>query len=170
MLRQAITWVGLALTLLACWWVNKQDQQQQKTALIAEAKPVDNVAHSKKPTVIYASKTQAPLLLRPADTAPPVDLFSPLPVPVDAAAAQPVSPPAPVNPYNYEGRMRDGAQWIVFLTDGTQQFSVREGEQVANGWKVSRLNEHTLVLNNGKERHTVNLNTAANQNESGVGL
>lgn len=161
MLRQAITWIGLVLTLLACWWVNQQEQaqQEQETLPTAVAKPARNIVHHKRPTVIYASQAHTPLLLRPADTAPPVDLFSALPQ-ADAATAQPVSVPAPVNPYTYEGRVHDGTQWVVFLTDGAQQFAVRQGEHIANGWKVSRLTEHTLVLQNGKERHTLNLSTA----------
>jgi aromatic ring-opening dioxygenase catalytic subunit (LigB family) len=45
----------------------------------------------------------------------------------------------------------------VFLTDGTNQFSLREGDHFANGWKVRRLTESLLVLQNGKIQHKLKL-------------
>lgn len=172
MLRQTITWLGLALTLLACWWVNQQEQDQwvQETAPIT-TKPANSVMHTKKPMVAHTLQAQTPIKLRPADTAPPVDLFSALPVQPSADTAQSATLPVPANPYTYEGRVRDGAQWVVFLTDGTQQYSVREGESVTNGWKVSRLTDVALVLQNGRERHTLNLGSEMDSGiNSGVGL
>jgi len=154
MSRQLMVWVGLALTLVACWWV---DRQEQEASPVADVRSTHAVLAHKVPTVLTAQDTQRPQpLLRQADTSPPVDLFSPLTMQMDTATA-PVSIPEPVNPYTYDGRVLDGRQWVVFLTDGTNQFSLREGDHFANGWKVRRLTESLLVLQNGKIQHTLKL-------------
>lgn len=153
--RQWMVWVGLALTLIACWWV---DRQEQEATPVAYVRP-NNAVANKAPTVSTVQSAQRVLpLLRQADTSPPVDLFSPLIMPTETASSTaPVSIPEPVNPYTYDGRVLDGRQWVVFLTDGTNQFSLREGDHFANGWKVLRLTESLLVLQNGKIQHKLKL-------------
>lgn len=156
MRRQSLVWITLLLTLMACWWV---DRQEQETAPVAYVKPsnIAPVIASKAPKVLVKVPAQPPLL-RQADTSPLVDLFSPLTMPTEiASATAPANIPEPVNPYTYDGRVLDGTQWIVFLTDGTNQFSLREGERFADGWKVRRLTEHQLVLQNGKTQHALQL-------------
>ncbi len=150
MFRQLLVWTALITTLLACWWVN---QQEQASSVITQVSP-NNV-----PKVFTTNQVQSTQhLLREADTSPPSDLFSPLTIQTDtsAASAQAVIP-EPVNPYTYDGRVLDGKEWIVFLTDGTHQFTLHEGEHFANGWKVRRLTESLLVLQNGKVQHALTL-------------
>lgn len=158
--RQLLVWVGLALTLIACWWVDRQEQEVAPAAYVkpSNAAPVIPSKGSKGSAALERPVQQHNHLLRQADTSPLVDLFSPLAMPADTASATaPVSIPEPMNPYTYDGRVLDGTQWIVFLTDGTQQFALREGERFADGWKVRRLTEHQLVLQNGKTQHALQL-------------
>jgi hypothetical protein len=150
MFRQSLVWTALVMTLLACWWVNQQEQASSA---------ITQVRSNSVPKVLASTQVKsAQRLLREADTSPPSDLFSPLTIQTDtsAAAAQAVIP-EPVNPYTYDGRVLDDKEWIVFLTDGTHQFALREGEHFANGWKVRQLTESLLVLQNGKVQHALTL-------------
>lgn len=157
MRRQSLVWVGLALTLIACWWL---DRQEQELAPVAYVKPSNTAAvvTNNAPKVSVVPAQQHNHLLRQVDASSLVDLFRPLIMPADTISANAtVSVPESVNPYTYDGRLLDGTQWIVFLTDGTQQFALREGERFADGWRVRRLTEHQLVLQNGKTQHALQL-------------
>lgn len=155
--RQSLVWLGLALTLIACWWVDRQEQEVTNVASMGLSNAVPTFS-SKAPKLSAVPTQQHNHELRQADTSPLIDLFSPLIMPTEATSATALpSVTEPMNPYTYDGRLLDGTQWIVFLTDGTQQFALREGERFANGWKVRRLTDHQLVLQNGKTQYALQL-------------
>ncbi len=81
---------------------------------------------------------------------PVVNLFAALPPP--AAPAEALVEAGPVNPYTYAGRLLQEGRWQVFLSDGQQQYVVREGDRFAEGWLVTRLDQHRLVLQHAGER------------------
>lgn len=176
--RQIGLVAALAMTLFACWWVSQSDTETAPNPVTATAMPV-GAAKQRKPLsqalpALHAALTDA----QPATGLPPalnadipgrdkakmdtptsdeakmdepvVNLFAALPppaVPAEASAAA-----GPVNPYTYAGRLLQEGRWQVFLSDGQQQYVVREGDRFAEGWRVTRLDQQRLVLQHAGER------------------
>lgn len=155
MIRRWLILGALACTLLACWWVEQAEPSPeviaapeaprvQRRVKLAQALPGTTLA---SPVIIEA----VPVV--EADDG--VNLFSAMPVPVPEAAEATVA--APVSPYIYAGRMQEGGRWIVFLTDGQQQYVLHEGDHFAEGWRVAVLDQQKVVLQHAAERFEIRL-------------
>lgn len=146
---------ALACTLLACWWVEQAEPSPevmathdaprvQRRVKLAQALPGTTVA---SPVIIET----VPVV--EADDG--VNLFSAMPVPLPEVAEATVA--APVSPYTYAGRLQESGRWIVFLTDGQQQYVLHEGDHFAEGWKVAVLDQQKVVLQHAAERFEIRL-------------
>ncbi len=154
--RQYAVWSALLVTLVACYWVSQQELGDEEAIVTKPSKP-----DRRKPidTRLSSNQNHKQLFLRPADTAPPVDLFAPLTAEVgsaeDIAASQESTIPA--NPYSYAGKIQEDGEWIVFLTDGSNNFAVKEGEYLSGGWLLKRVETDVLTLVYRPMKHEVRL-------------
>lgn len=158
--RQYAVWCALLLTLAACYWVSLQDAE---TVEVIEVKP--SIQLPKKPIDMGLSshRNNEQMILRSADTAPPVDLFAPLVAEVgsvdDIEANQ--APAAPTNPYSYAGKIQEDGEWTIFLTDGSQNFAVKVGEKLDGNWQLKRIEAQALTLVYAPMKYEVKLHTGA---------
>lgn len=165
MKRQVVLLAALGLTLFACWWVGQSDNEtavppaatQAVTAGAAKQRKPLSAAMPALNAAVIASEPPRDSLPSAVQEARPllvdepvVNLFAGL-LPPETTTADTVEA-APVNPYTYAGRLLQEGRWLVFLTDGQQQYVVREGERFAEGWRVTRLDQHRLVLQHAGER------------------
>ena len=157
-MRGRVIWLALAGTLLACWWVEQAEQPSEPG--VTEVSTRVQRRSMPLPAAMPATKALESALPAPVQTgteeeAPAVNLFAALPVPdVTPAAAQPASP---VNPYQYAGRLLESGRWIVFLTDGQQQYVLQAGDRFAEGWQVAALDQDKVVLQHAGERFEIRL-------------
>jgi hypothetical protein len=176
--RQTGLLTALAMTLFACWWVSQADTETASTPVATTAMPggaakqrkplaqampglpaalTDAQPAAALPPTLNANtpgrdqaKMEAPTIDEANMDAPVVNLFAALPPP--AAPAEALVEAGPVNPYTYAGRLLQEGRWQVFLSDGQQQYVVREGDRFAEGWLVTWLDQHRLVLQHAGER------------------
>lgn len=163
MMRRGFVWAALVCTLLACWWVEQADEQASSPAASAEPAPRQRVSLAQGLPLPNAPASYATDLQRIAETAhslttaddAAIDLFAVL-HPASAESAPPVAPEA-VNPYTYAGRLQEDGRWIVFLTDGQQQYVLHAGDRFADGWQVALLDQQKIVLQHAAERFEIRL-------------
>lgn len=177
--RQIGLLTALAMTLLACWWVSQSETEPAATPVDTTAMPAAGAAKQRKPLAQAMpaldaaltnaqpaaalppalnantpgrdqAKMEAPTIDEANMDAPVVNLFAALPPPEAPEVA--AVDAGPVNPYTYAGRLMEEGRWRVFLSDGQQQYVVREGDRFAEGWRVTRLDQHTLVLQHAGAR------------------
>lgn len=144
---------ALGLTLAATWYAagleegdgaagddllaRPQAAGPRSSGVVREAPPPPSAA-SPQPTVAAAPPAAQGSAQRL--TAGSADLFAvrswqppPPPPPPVAAEAPPPPPVAPPLPFRYLGRMEDGPQITVFLSEGAQNVRVvRQGDQTGN--------------------------------------
>ncbi|AKR42665.1 hypothetical protein [Methylophilus sp. TWE2] len=151
-------WASLAFTLLACWWVEQAEQPEQ---VLATASPAPAVKRRMPLAQVMPALKVAEAPAVSPDTRlalaedPGVDLFAVLEMPADNAAEVQVA--EAVNPYTYAGRLQEEGRWVVFLTDGQQQYVVHEGDHFAEGWRVAVLDQQKVVLQHAAERFEIRL-------------
>ncbi|WP_029148235.1 hypothetical protein [Methylophilus sp. 5] len=156
MMRRGLVWAALACTLLACWWVEQAEQ-------VPAAATVATVKHAPQRRVTLAQVMPeqhlppSPVVVTTVATVDEaaINLFAPLEMPTAEAAAS--QPPAAVNPYTYAGRLQEDGRWIVFLTDGQQQYVLHAGDRFAEGWQVALLDQQKIVLQHAAERFEIRL-------------
>lgn len=160
--RRWLLWAALACTLFACWWVEQADPEPGKPGDIAAS------GATKVPRKVRLSQA-LPALARPAPLAgqapalpvavavdtSAINLFAALEMPGAAQAAD--TAPAAVNPYTYAGRLSEAGHWVVFLTDGEQQYVLRQGDRFAEGWQVALLDQQKVVLLHADQRFEIRL-------------
>jgi hypothetical protein len=151
-------WAALVGTLLACWWVEQAEQPEQVVATASPAPAVKRrmaLAQVMPALKVAEAPAASPDMRLALAEDPGVDLFAVLEMPADTAAES-VAPEA-VNPYTYAGRLQEEGRWVVFLTDGQQQYVVHEGDHFAEGWRVAVLDQQKVVLQHAAERFEIRL-------------
>lgn len=156
MIRRWLMLGALALTLLACWWVEQAGQPVDTVVAPASPRVQRRLPLAQVMPVLVASE---PVLPPPdvvvGDDSGGVNLFSAMELPAAETAAAAI--PVPVSPYTYAGRLQQDGRWAVFLTDGQQQYVLHEGDHFAEGWKVAVLDQHKVVLQHAAERFEIRL-------------
>ncbi|PPD11236.1 hypothetical protein [Methylophilus sp.] len=151
-------WAALAGTLLACWWVEQAEQPERVSATASPAPAVKRrmpLAQVMPALKVAEAPAEAPGMAAEIAEEPGVDLFAVLEMPTDTSAELQV--PEAVNPYTYAGRLQEEGRWVVFLTDGQQQYVVHEGDHFAEGWRVAVLDQQKVVLQHAAERFEIRL-------------
>jgi hypothetical protein len=159
MTRRWGIWIALAGTLFACWWVEqaeppapvvvaKGEPRIQRRIPLAQALP--DVVVSRQDVITTGSTASV-------DDADAVNLFAAMSTPESDAMEVESQMPEPVNPYTYAGRLREGDRWVIFLTDGQQQYVLHEGEYFAGDWQVALLDQQKVVLQHAAERFEIRL-------------
>jgi|LakWasM115_HOW13_FD_contig_123_12819_length_8748_multi_10_in_0_out_2_9 hypothetical protein len=159
MMRRGFLWAALVCTLLACWWVEQTEQtpvaavQQTSQRRVSLAQALPHAAVPKHSSAPQSVSVPTSMMTVADDTA--TNLFAVLEMPL-AETAEAAAPEA-VNPYTYAGRLQEGGRWTVFLTDGQQQYVLHEGDQFAEGWQVTALDQQKIVLQHAAERFEIRL-------------
>lgn len=96
---------------------------------------------------ITALRPRADYLAEGADAFPA--LAPPTPSAPPAVAAAPVEPPkptAPAIPFTVIGKKLEAGTWEVYLAKGEQTYVVRQGDVVANDYRVSSITPTHMTL------------------------
>ncbi|MGP1717334.1 MAG: hypothetical protein ACTS9Y_09155 [Methylophilus sp.] len=164
MILRWIMLCALGLTLLACWWVDQAEQPSDTGVTIASPRVQRRVPVAQIMPMLKAENqavTEAAVVV--AEEEAGVNLFSAMVMPAVDTTAAAVS--VPMSPYTYAGRLQEDGRWTVFLTDGQQQYVLREGDRFAEGWKVAVLDQQKVILQHAAERFEIRLD---NKVDNGV--
>lgn len=157
-LRTILLIAGLAATLGAVYWASTL---QTDEAVEAVARPATRVRASEAaPAPRVTAEVDLSRLQRPRALEPAGDLFvpqdfrpvTPLPkrqIAQPAAAVAPPPPPppqAPPLPFAYLGKLAEGAETKVFLTQGDRNLVVKSGDVIDNTYRVDEIGETMVVM------------------------
>jgi hypothetical protein len=70
----------------------------------------------------------------------------PPPPPPAAAEVKPPPPSAPPLPFQYLGKLQEGEQTVVFLSQQERTHTVRQGDTLAGVYRVERITPESMVL------------------------
>lgn len=158
-MRRWVVWGALICTLVACWWVERNEEPVRAVAVndqprVQRKVTLAEVIPNLNQNALVSEPMPDAIAIAPAEDAG-VNLFSAMPMPLAETAV--IQPPQPVNPYTYAGRLQEDGRWVVFLTDGQQQYVLREGDRFAEGWQVALLDQQKVVLQHAAERFEIRL-------------
>jgi hypothetical protein len=152
----------LAATLAAAAWVGERSAPDSE--LVAASEPDAKAASSQSPRAEAASKpaqlnleklqsrdlggvTRDPFSAPRPRVAKPAPAPLPAP-PVQVVAAPPPPPPpsAPPLPFTYMGKLVEGDNVAVFLSQGERNLVVRQGQTIDSIYRVERIAESAITL------------------------
>ncbi|BCM25647.1 hypothetical protein [Methyloradius palustris] len=147
-------WIALVCTLAATAWVASSDGQP------AEALLVPSHAHSTEIKAPRAAQLEPVVteqaassafsgLERPQITTEPRDLFS-----LDHSAREQMQaqasaasiPQMPPLPFLYAGKLMEGDQYMVFLTEGERNLAVHIGDVIDQVWRIKSIHPPQMLL------------------------
>lgn len=164
MTRQHGVWLALLLTLAACYWVTIQENEVIESAKLQPVqKYVYRHANKGIDNGLSGHLSDKKLMLRSIDSATPGNLFSSFETVEEAALAssENLASSLPTNPYTYAGKITENGDWMVFLTDGTQNFAVKTGDVLESGWRVQEIKQTQLTLMYQPLKQTIKLDIGA---------
>ncbi|MGJ8620925.1 MAG: hypothetical protein ACSHWN_11390 [Methylophilaceae bacterium] len=137
-------WLGLVITLLLVYVVDQQEGEDDLLVSQQKSKRLINTSGLQ----VDVSTDNERLLLRKRIVDKPINLFS---VSHNVQVEQmyeylPSEPETPVSPYRYVGKLVEGEEVIVFLTDGRKNYSARSGDILDENWKVKFIHPPEMVL------------------------
>lgn len=148
--RQYGLWLALALTVAATLWTATNEDDTAADAPMAArayARPRAAIPCSVRPSVPPAT-LDLTVLHQPRLGAAPGELFDSEPPPdkqAELVAAAPPPPAVPPLPYIYAGKLIDGDSYIVFLSEGDKNYSVRVGDALGD-WRVKAIRPPQMIL------------------------
>lgn len=156
--RQNLRWLLWTALLVGLGWLVAMDQHRSLPPVLADVPPRPTSA----PAPAANAERTAEVAVRdliPRDSliagrqtgVPTTDLFAShnwAPPPAPAAPASAMLPPAvpAAPPFTYLGKRRDDQGWQVYLGRGDLALIVREGETIADGYRVESIKPPTLTL------------------------
>ena len=165
--RQYGLWLALALTVAITLWTALTDEDEAAGVLAQRPGARPPTAGAPRPPVADTRANSSRRAMRVADAAPasmvldltplqqprigsaPGELFdnglSPDKQAELAAATAPPKPTVPALPYTYAGKLIDGDRYIVFLTAGDKNYSVRVGDTLGD-WRVKAIRPPQMIL------------------------
>lgn len=132
------------LTLAATAWVSYTDTPEETLV----AAPVSGRAPQTVRTANNAISLQTPTFMsRQLIQTSPADLF-PLEQPIqdrlaEDAAAEPVMPALP---FKYAGKLVEGLDTTIFLTDERQNLLVKTGDIIDAAWRIDDIGQQQITL------------------------
>ena len=164
--RQYGLWLALALTVAITLWTALTDEDEA-AGMLAQRPDARATTGASRPPVADRRTNPSRRPMRVADAAPasmlldltplqqprigsaPGELFDNELPPAKqaelAAAAAPPQPTVPALPYTYAGKLIDGDRYIVFLTAGDKNYSVRVGDTLGD-WRVKAIRPPQMIL------------------------
>jgi len=157
-LRTIVLIVGLAATLGAAYWASTLETddaveavaQPRMRARAPEAAPAPRVSGEVDLSRLQRSRSLEPSgdLFVPQDFRPVTPLPKrPIAQPAAAVAPPPPPPPqAPPLPFSYLGKLAEGSETKVFLTQGDRNLVVKSGDVIDNTYRVDEIGEAMVVM------------------------
>lgn len=138
-------WIGLLLlTGLAWLWPLPETDIPQGTTAERKSSPRSRNAPASAPSARTLGALNAST---PAPKAAVLDLFPrqswSLPQQPSATAEH---PSAPALPFSYGGRYTEGEKIFIFLNEGTQVHTARQGDTVKGSYRIDRIGDEEITL------------------------
>lgn len=146
-IRRYGIWILLAITLAATYWASVT----QGPSNTGESGGVANVAPAHEPSTDVSAKPSYELdidRLRRAELGKPArDLFGSDTTEIAGEGQHTVAPEVekPIIPFTYAGKLQDEDGFIVFLSVGDKNHSVKVGD-VVDQWQVRSIRPPQLVM------------------------
>lgn len=147
-------WIALACTLVATAWVSSSDSQPAEALLVPSHAHTLEIKTS-RPAQLELGVTEQPGssafngLERAQITTEPHDLFSldhSTRDQVQAQASVPSIPQMPPLPFLYAGKLMEGDQYMVFLTEGERNLAVHIGDVIDQVWRIKSIHPPQMLL------------------------
>ncbi len=149
-------WVALACTLGATAWVASNDNKPPAEELLAPGRVHSSETRASRPVQpVSVATAQANSLsfngLERAQIATePHDLFgidhNVLDQAKAQAQAQAAIPQMPPLPFLYAGKLMEGDQYMVFLTEGERNLAVHIGDVIDQVWRIKSIHPPQMLL------------------------
>jgi hypothetical protein len=141
-LRKYIVWIALVFTLIACIWLNWQDNLKTEPILIVN-KHTSKQLDKHSPALFNIKQ----LSLRAQDITMPKNVFPSLIAKNSQNdMVQEKTTNLPANPYTYAGKISEDGIWTVFLTDGSNNYVVKAGDRLQGGWQLKGVKMDELTM------------------------
>lgn len=160
-IRKLILWGALAATLLAVVWIDDENEQEI-TAITAEvvepsrhagsrahadrrvneSLPIEQLGKRKfsaEADDIFTITTWEP-------RRPTVNSAAPIFVPQQIKAPPPITQTAPPLQFKYLGRISDGLETHIFLSQADKNHVAKVGERIADQYRVDRIKDDAIEL------------------------
>jgi hypothetical protein len=160
--RTTLLIAALVATLGAVYWASTLDKDQAVEPVVRTATPGTRprAQDSARPAAgtgeLNLSRLQRSPSLEPSGQLFVPQDFTPAPPPLPkrpiaqpAAVAQPAPPPppqAPPLPFSYLGKLAEGTETKVFLTQGDRNLVVKPGDVIDNTYRVEEIGEAAVVM------------------------
>jgi hypothetical protein len=148
MIKDNMVWIALAITLVLVYGISEQEDENDLG--INQALKTD-FTQAKVPNRTHVIKAvDEPSLLRKEIIDPAINMFE---VPSNeqeaiSITAMPSAPPVPMNPYIYAGKLLENGEMVVFLTNGQNNYAVKNGDTIDDEWKVKAIHSTEMILLN----------------------
>jgi hypothetical protein len=136
-------WIGLLLlTVLAALWPMADNE-------VPEGTPDRTPAMRRRDTASHVPSAQ---LLGPLASSVPtkpsaiVNLFPPQTWAPATSADTSANSSAPALPFSYGGRYTEGDHVFVFLNEGTQVHTARQGDTVKGSYRIDKIDDAVITL------------------------
>ncbi len=151
MVNKYAVWLVLVLTVIACYWVEAQDESADDVLEVA-VKP--RKATLAKQDAHLASNNISPANIgsaaysRPQIVDEPENIFTMFVSPADLnqqTEGQEIEPP-PENPFKFAGKLIDNGEILVFLMDGQKNYSVKVGDVLEGAWEIKAITPPLMTI------------------------
>lgn len=137
-------WLGLLLlTVLAWLWPLPESDIPQATTAERKSSPRSRNAPASAPSARALGALQASA---PAAQTAVVDLFPRQSWSQPRPSVTAEEPSAPALPFTYGGRYTEGDKVFIFLNEGTQVHTARQGDTVKGSYRVDRIGDAEITL------------------------
>ena len=141
-------WIGLAITLVLVYGISEQENNND----LGISQPLKNdFTQAQVPNRIHVIKAvDETSLLRKEIIDTAINMFE---VPSNEQETisiidEPSAPPVPNNPYIYAGKLLENGEMVVFLTNGRDNYAVKNGDTLDDEWKVKAIHSTEMILLN----------------------
>jgi len=151
MVKKYAVWLVLVLTVIACYWVEAQDEPADDE-LEVTAKP-RKATLAKQGTQLDSNNllpvnTGSAAFSRPQIVDEPENIFTMFVSQADLnqqTVEQEIDPP-PENPFKFAGKLIDDGEIVVFLMDGQKNYSVKVGDVLEGNWEVKAITPPLMTI------------------------
>ena len=136
--KSNVIWIALALTLIASIWTSKQESPVDDMVVMQPKIKRHALAINTTSSVTDSLVSEPIAMQRGEVDDSPRNIFTSFAdesaLVAESAAPQPEPPP--VNPFIYAGKIVDEGNVMVFLTEGSNNYSVKAGDYIDDVWQV----------------------------------
>lgn len=136
--KSNVIWMALALTLVASIWASKQESPVDDIVVMQPKIKRHALAINTTSSVTNSLVNKPITMQRVVIDDSPQNIFTSLvnesALVAESAVLQPE--PQPVNPFIYAGKIVDEGNVMIFLTEGSNNYSVKAGDYIDDLWQV----------------------------------